>query len=202
MRAPSGTAGEEVAGNRNGEGIRLHRMIPGSRLLLSGGAAYDTSTDAAAMSLAAAALGVGPAEMTTESESQDTVDQARLLAPLLRGEKFILVTSASHMPRAMSLFTKMGMRPIPAPTDYLVTPEAPLRPSRIFPSIEALRQSDNAVHEELDEARLVADLSVSLFPPDLSPCCPYPASFSRFSPEPHNSPPATLPGWRTPHCPT
>ena len=35
-------------------------------------------------------------------------------------DKFILVTSASHMLRAMALFRKQGMEPIPAPTDYMV----------------------------------------------------------------------------------
>ena len=35
-------------------------------------------------------------------------------------EKFILVTSAAHMPRSMALFRKRGLQPIPAPADFQV----------------------------------------------------------------------------------
>lgn len=131
------------------EGIRLHRMIPGSILVLSGGSGFDTSTDASAMRRVAIGLGVPAQEIETEGDSKDTDDQARILAPRLRGERFLLVTSASHMPRAMALFTKLGARPVAAPTDYLIRPSEPFRPSRLFPTVEGLRKSEIVVYESL-----------------------------------------------------
>ena len=37
---------------------------------------------------------------------------------LLKGEPFILVTSASHMTRSLKFFKDEGLSPIPAPTNH------------------------------------------------------------------------------------
>ncbi len=65
-------------------------------------------------------------------------------------DKFILVTSASHMPRAIGLFRKYGMDPIPAPTDYMVKErEGGLTPRVFFPSAGSLEKAGRAIHEYL-----------------------------------------------------
>jgi uncharacterized SAM-binding protein YcdF (DUF218 family) len=136
---------------RLAEGIRIHRMLPGSRLLLSGGGAYDTSSDANVMKNVAMGLGLDPSEMVLETESKDTDDQARLLQPILGGERFVLVTSAAHMRRSVDLFVKLGMRPIPAPTDFMANESPGLSPGKIFPTPEALAKAERAVYEYLGE---------------------------------------------------
>jgi uncharacterized SAM-binding protein YcdF (DUF218 family) len=64
-------------------------------------------------------------------------------------EPFFLVTSASHMPRAVALFKKLGMKPIPAPTGHLAKRPRGRNPQRYFPSPEGLHKSQRLVYETL-----------------------------------------------------
>ena len=96
------------------EGVRLQREIPSSKLILSGG--HDSAEGMAKM---AEALGVSAADILRLAEPRDTEEESQQMAPIVGSQRFILVTSASHMPRAMGLFRKRGMQPIAAPTDYL-----------------------------------------------------------------------------------
>jgi uncharacterized SAM-binding protein YcdF (DUF218 family) len=71
------------------------------------------------MTKMAEALGVSAEDIQRLSEPRDTEEESQQIAPIVGPQRFILVTSASHMPRAMGLFRKRGMQPIAAPTDYL-----------------------------------------------------------------------------------
>ena len=102
------------------EAIRLHNQIPGSKLILSEGKVFDSVPGAETMAEAAKALGVKQEDLILESESKDTIDEARIIKSIVGNDKFILVTSASHMPRSMGMFKKLGMQPIPAPTGYIM----------------------------------------------------------------------------------
>jgi uncharacterized SAM-binding protein YcdF (DUF218 family) len=102
------------------EGVRLHREIPGSKLILSGG--NDSATGMAKM---AEALGVSAEDILPLSEPRDTEEESQQIAPIVGPQRFILVTSASHMPRAMGFFRKRGLQPIAAPTDYLAPRHRP-----------------------------------------------------------------------------
>ena len=102
------------------EGIRLYKEIPGSKIILSGGPGASHIACAEVMANVAQMLGIRLAELVLEPESKDTESEARLIKPLVADDRFIMVTSAAHMPRAMALFEKLGMHPIAAPTDYLV----------------------------------------------------------------------------------
>ena len=67
-------------------------------------------------------LGVDPQRIVFENQSQNTYENATLSYDLVApegGETWILVTSASHMPRAMGCFRKVGWPGlIPYPVDY------------------------------------------------------------------------------------
>ena len=102
------------------EGVRLYYKLGKAKLVLSGGPGICSSTDADLMAVVARELGVKSDDIILERESLTTLDEARLLKPLLKNGRFILVTSASHMPRAMKIFTQLGMNPFAAPTGYLV----------------------------------------------------------------------------------
>jgi uncharacterized SAM-binding protein YcdF (DUF218 family) len=84
-----------------------------------------------------------------ESLSKDTKDEARLIKNIVGNDRFVLVTSASHMPRSMALFKKLGMQPIPAPTDYWVKERQGISPAMFFPSSNGLRKAERAFYEYL-----------------------------------------------------
>lgn len=131
------------------EGIRLHRMIPGSKIILSGGLGFNGSPAATALSRVAEELGVNRANMVLEVESRDTKDHPLYVRNLVHDDPFILVTSAFHMPRAVKLFTKQGLTPIPAPAGHWIPPVSFWSPANLFPSAAGLRLAELAWHEYL-----------------------------------------------------
>jgi len=131
------------------EGIRLQRRLPGSRLLLSGGSVFGSDPDAETMRALAVELGVDPASLELDSFSPDTESQAEVVRTRLGAEEFYLVTSASHMPRALALFRKAGTNPLPAPTHFLTQSDNSLAPSDFFPSSGGLRRAEAATYEYL-----------------------------------------------------
>jgi uncharacterized SAM-binding protein YcdF (DUF218 family) len=79
----------------------------------------------------------------------DTESEALCVAPLVGKQPFILVTEASHMPRAMALFRKQGAHPIADPMGYYTRPGQAFSPPELFPDGEELRGSQRAVYEYL-----------------------------------------------------
>jgi uncharacterized SAM-binding protein YcdF (DUF218 family) len=148
-RLPPNSQISEAALGRVVEGVRLYKAIPGSKLLLSGGGVYDPVPEAEVMARIAVLLGVKPQDILLEPDSRDTAEEAGIIAKMIGKEKFILVTSAAHMPRAMALFKKCGLRPLPAPTDYLDRQAQGFNPGVFFPRPISLVQVEIAVHEYL-----------------------------------------------------
>jgi uncharacterized SAM-binding protein YcdF (DUF218 family) len=101
------------------------------------------------MAQIAGLLGVKPQDISLESDSRDTPDQAKIVAEIIGREKFILVTSAVHMPRSMALFRKRGLHPIPAPGDFRVRGAQRFDPGNFFPRASSLGHMETAVHEYL-----------------------------------------------------
>lgn len=148
-RLPANSQISAAALGRVVEGVRLYKAIPGSKLLLSGGVVFDPVPEAEVMARIVGLLGVKPQDIMLETDSRDTADEAEIIAKIIGTGKFILVTSAAHMPRAMALFRKRGRQPIPAPTDYLVQETQDPAPDRFFPGAGCLWQVQVAVHEYL-----------------------------------------------------
>ena len=69
-------------------------------------------------------MGVEASRLTIEDRSRDTWENAvftkAMVAPVA-GERWLLVTSAWHMPRAMGVFRKAGFAVEPWPVDYRTT---------------------------------------------------------------------------------
>ena len=130
------------------EGIRLYKKCPKAKLILSGGIGSSTNvTDARLMADLSIQLGVPKEDIILEPESMSTFDEVGLIRPIVKDQRFILVTSASHMPRSMALFRKLGMNPVPAPTGYLVKQFGDS--ISVLPSVSNLKKSDTAFYEIL-----------------------------------------------------
>ena len=63
--------------------------------------------------------------------------------------RFVLVTSASHMPRSGKHFERAGLAPVASPTLYRTGRSGPHRLSYWVPSSEGLRKTERAVYEYL-----------------------------------------------------
>ena len=134
---------------RLAEGIRLYRMLPERKILLSGGVMGNNETVAEGMYNAALELGINPDDIVLEKDSKDTKDEAVFIKEMLGVERFILVTSASHMPRSLALFRNQGMDPIPSTTDFLVKDYGLQKSISIFPSTDDIAKAKRAVYEYL-----------------------------------------------------
>jgi len=131
------------------EGIRIHKKISNSTLMLSGGSVFDSTSDAGAMAKMAMALGIEKKEIVLESQSKDTKDQALFIRNIIGNNRFVLVTSASHMARSVALFAAKGMKPIPAPTGFWVNNTLKMSPARFFPSGKGIDKMQRVVYEYL-----------------------------------------------------
>jgi uncharacterized SAM-binding protein YcdF (DUF218 family) len=124
-------------------------MFKDKTLLITGGRGFDPVPEAQIMAGLAHELGVNENDILIESKSKDTEDEAHFIKPIVNKDRFILVTSASHMPRSMAIFRKLGMNPVPAPTGHKVRNSQTLNPLLFFPKAENLLKSESGMHEYL-----------------------------------------------------
>lgn len=140
------------AGERITEGAVLAKRLPEARLIFTGGVAAlvkDVPGGAAAVGTFWEAMGIPAARIVIEHRSRNTIENAVFTRDLLEpkpGERFLLVTSAAHMPRSMGIFRKAGFDVVAYPTDYRTAfPEDALSP---FGSIPAgLKRLDEGTKE-------------------------------------------------------
>jgi uncharacterized SAM-binding protein YcdF (DUF218 family) len=104
--------------------IELARRYPDARLIFTGGLPWlseEGLTEAAVMRRFASDHGIASDRVIFEDQARNTHDNAVLskaLAAPVPGERWLLVTSASHMPRAVGVFRGVGWPVIPYPVDY------------------------------------------------------------------------------------
>ncbi len=133
------------------EGIRLWKAVPGSILVLSGGAfAWETS-DADAMAEFPLQIGIPREALIFETRARDTDDEARLFSEIVGTKPFALVTSALHMSRAMALFRGRGLNPSACPCDFYARDLPPVY-SWFLPNAGSLAITQGAIHEFLGRA--------------------------------------------------
>jgi uncharacterized SAM-binding protein YcdF (DUF218 family) len=88
-----------------------------------------------------------------ESESQNTRDNAERSAVMLRDHgihSVVLVTSASHMPRAAAEFRAQGLDVVTAPATSSSLPSSPV--AQWIPQVGGFRDSRDAFYELLGDA--------------------------------------------------
>ena len=107
--------------NRTTCGVDLYQKGYAPTLVLTGGDARIFGTgpqEAVEMKRWAVRLGVPESATKVETEARNTYENATGTKRLLGPASILLVSSASHLPRAVLVFTKQGFRVTPAPCDY------------------------------------------------------------------------------------
>jgi uncharacterized SAM-binding protein YcdF (DUF218 family) len=112
------------ASERMTEFVALGRRYPRAKMIFTGGATSLLRPDLNEAALArrfVADMGFDSARVIYESQARSTFENAvfsnNLVKPA-KGERWLLVTSASHMPRAVGCFRKVGWEVIAYPVDY------------------------------------------------------------------------------------
>ena len=131
------------------EGIRVHKAIPGSILVLSGeGSRNEDVEPAGRLEELSMVLGAAPGDLVVEDQASNTYEQALAVAKIVGERPFVLVTAARHMPRAMALFEEAGTHPIAAPTDHLAkTAAGESAILSLIPTARHLMTSTQALYE-------------------------------------------------------
>ena len=130
------------------EGIRIHRQIAGSVLITSADAGIQEIPQAEVVAKAAVLLGVDESNIRKQLLPKNTWTEATEYKRLFGDTaQLVLVTSAIHMPRAMYLFQKAGLKPLAAPTDYLVKKEKKRGFRYLIPSPGHISRTEAALHE-------------------------------------------------------
>jgi len=106
------------------ETVALARRFPAARLVFTGGSGLLFDPDLKEVDTARlffARMGIPLERIQFEAESRNTHENAMYTLRLAQpkpGERWVLVTSAMHMPRSVGVFRKAGLEPIPYPVDF------------------------------------------------------------------------------------
>lgn len=128
-------------------GLELCSQLgPDCRLVLSGSAGRMNEDIATADVMAELARRLSPdLPVAGESRSRTTGDHPINVRPLVKNERFILVTSGYHMPRAMLAFSRAGYDAVPYPVDFQARGDYDW--ASLLPSPESLSVIQLALHE-------------------------------------------------------
>jgi uncharacterized SAM-binding protein YcdF (DUF218 family) len=166
----------------------LARKFPNAKIIYSGGDPglfTQRGSEADVVGALFESLGVPPGRITLENRSRNTAENAaysKVLAAPKPGERWLLVTSAMHMPRAIGAFREAGFPVEAYPVDYQTNGWQDLRV--VFSSLSGgLRQMDAALHEWIGlVAYRLTGKSSALLPGPLPE--PLPGPLPRPSPAP------------------
>jgi uncharacterized SAM-binding protein YcdF (DUF218 family) len=146
----------EVALNEAAERMtaiaELARRFPNARIVFSGGSGriiFDGVSEASLAARLFESFGIAKERIALEDKSRDTDENGRFTKELVQpkpGERWLLVTSAHHMPRAVGVF-RAAEFPVEAfPVDYRTRGAIDLL--RPFSTLgDGLRRTDTAMRE-------------------------------------------------------
>ncbi|MCO5093439.1 YdcF family protein [Bosea sp. (in: a-proteobacteria)] len=117
--------------SRMTKAVELARLHPQAKIVFAGGTASlistATVTEADGAKLLFEGLGLDPARLIFDDKSRNTRENAvfaRRLVDPKPGERWLLVTSGWHMPRAIGVFRKAGFAVEAFPVDFWSSGEA------------------------------------------------------------------------------
>jgi uncharacterized SAM-binding protein YcdF (DUF218 family) len=143
------------------EAIRLFHLIPGAKVVILGGPLDSNgSLDPNGRNIPvsrivgdlASVMGIPGERIILDEHSTNTYENGVEIKKILGERPFLLVTSASHLPRALAVFHKLELSPIPAPADFRMIRNKPhFDPSKeglLKQMLSALPSSSNLAHSE------------------------------------------------------
>ncbi len=132
---------------RISEGVRLLRVLPDARLLVSGPRGQSAVSHATKLEQAAVSLGVDRSRMVRIETARDTEDEAFAVRQIAGDAPVALVTSAWHMPRAAALFRAASVNALPCPTNFSAHSDGVFHWRDLLWDVESLDRSTFAVRE-------------------------------------------------------
>ena len=126
LSAAHGTPVVRSAPDRIITAAALAHRYPNARVVFSGGSANLIANDTREADFASAifeSLGISRSRLIMERASRNTQENAQFSKALVApkdGERWLLVTSAFHMPRSIGLFRKAGFAVEACPVDWRV----------------------------------------------------------------------------------
>ena len=134
------------------EGVRLHRLLTNSSLFVSvSGPTVSKAEKERVLGELLLIFGLQTNAVKVCASAWDTEDEIAWCKKLAGTNLVALVSSASHLPRAMLLARKHGLDAVAVPSGYLVdtVTKSPWSPSRLFPSSINVYNSERAMNEYL-----------------------------------------------------
>jgi uncharacterized SAM-binding protein YcdF (DUF218 family) len=135
-------------------GVDLFEHGLADRLVMSAGDASilrPGPEESVEMKRFAIRMGISPEAILTETRSRTTHENAVEIKRLLNDQSLLLVTSTSHMPRAMAHFQAQGLHVTAAPCGYVLTDRSDHfwrdNPFDLIPRTDALMMSGTAISE-------------------------------------------------------
>ena len=149
--------------------IELLRRYPEAQLIYAGGSGNPLEPEPSEASTVKAALeqlGIGLDRVRFEDRSRNTWENevnAMAMAEPRPDQRWVLVTSAMHMPRAVGIARQLGWAMLPWPVDYTTLPQRAIRSEGHFGKY--LADLSTAAHEWLGLlAYRLSGRSAALFP--------------------------------------
>ena len=152
LSAAHGTAVVRSSPDRIIAAAQLAQRYPNARIVFSGGSPNLISNDAREADFAGVifeGLGVAKSRLIMERRSRNSFENAefsKAIAAPKTGERWLLVTSAYHMPRSVGLFRKAGFAVEPYPVDWRTGGGADLLSFAKF-ALDGLERTDAAARE-------------------------------------------------------
>jgi uncharacterized SAM-binding protein YcdF (DUF218 family) len=140
-------------GERLTEAVVLAKRYPQARVVYtSGSSAFSgaSSTEALQARKLMSQMGIAPERVTIEDKSRNTEENARFTAAIVHpqpSQRWIVVTSAFHMPRSMGVFESAGFHPIAYPVSFRTQGQWRDDLRLTFDPVRTLRTFEIAVHE-------------------------------------------------------
>jgi len=105
------------------ETLRLARALPDTKVIFTGGSGSLFGGEGIGPEIRKFFIdaGIEPSRIVIENNSRNTYENAMFTKALIKPDpqdKWLLVTSAFHMPRSVGVFRKAGYNVVPYPVDF------------------------------------------------------------------------------------